>query len=630
MKNKLQKVLAIVIAAALFITFAGVLMMYRQPMEDASFDLSLVPKENAPDVDPNNFDSKGWSVYVQYGEAKTELTPNGFGGYTGLELGQTIYLSRVMTEVMDSPTLQLATAERMFSVWLDDDLIYTDCPELDNRIGYVTLPMNEAMREEPITISLPAGYENKTLTIAQSTPPWSETGRVMAFPTAVQLYCGYAYESELISESAATMLAAAFAFVIGMALLADFILNRNWSVLCLSLVAFGWMTSRLLDTSFFFKYFGSYGNAPESIIPLVSSAALLVYLTLRGGRCGRFLWIGTGLFLASVVAYGITMITTPILNSFLSNFLVCILPEWLAFGSMIALLIMGILFWRKESWFYRVFTPIALAGILISWLVAIFFTYKGQVLTQMQSALSGGQAGFFYHRSYPAVAAAAIITAIADAIRLWLQRRDEKNLLEQQRQLLLSSYDSMRCQHEEVMKLRHDMMSHYEALRGMTGEEKTAQYLDTLIGQNRNVRSIVHTGNQVLDIILNGKLSAAMDAGIDVQIQRSFAPEKLDMDDADLSSLVMNMMNNAIAGAKNSGIPTPHITIDIHVKEHCFAINCTNSADPSKISVPKIEQTVPKHGLGLKIMEDIAGRYHGVFSTETGKQDFKVTVIFPL
>ena len=180
------------------------------------------------------------------------------------------------------------------------------------------------------------------------------------------------------------------------------------------------------------------------------------------------------------------------------------------------------------------------------------------------------------------------------------------------------------------MKLRHDMSGHYEAIRAMTTDPKTAEYLDTLIGQNKQIRSIVHTGNQTLDIVLGGKLSVAADAGIKVDVQRSFAPEKLEIDDADLCSLMMNMMNNAITGAQNSGIPEPQITIDIHVKDRWLAINCTNSADPSKIFIRKKEETVPKHGLGLKIMEDIANRYHGLFTTEIGKDDFKVTVISPL
>ena len=49
----------------------------------------------------------------------------------------------------------------------------------------------------------------------------------------------------------------------------------------------------------------------------------------------------------------------------------------------------------------------------------------------------------------------------------------------------------MRQQHEEITKLRHDIVSHFEALKGLTNEQQTAAYLDALIGQNNKVRDIV-------------------------------------------------------------------------------------------------------------------------------------------
>lgn len=50
-------------------------------------------------------------------------------------------------------------------------LIYTDCPELDNRIGYLQLPYLDYDREDPLLVTLPLDYAGKTLTIAQSTEP---------------------------------------------------------------------------------------------------------------------------------------------------------------------------------------------------------------------------------------------------------------------------------------------------------------------------------------------------------------------------------------------------------------------------------------------------------------------------
>lgn len=49
------------------------------------------------------------------------------------KLGRTFYFSRVLSEDVDSPTLRLDATISSVAVFLDGALIYTDCPELDNR-----------------------------------------------------------------------------------------------------------------------------------------------------------------------------------------------------------------------------------------------------------------------------------------------------------------------------------------------------------------------------------------------------------------------------------------------------------------------------------------------------------------
>lgn len=132
---------AVILTLTLCAAFGSVLMTYCRPMENAVYDLSLVwTTEAIPD--DWVYDQKGWTVFTQEGDAVTELDPDGFGGFYGLdEPGQTFYFSRTIEEELDSPTLRLDAAERTFSVFLDGTLVYTDCPELDNRIGHLRLPI---------------------------------------------------------------------------------------------------------------------------------------------------------------------------------------------------------------------------------------------------------------------------------------------------------------------------------------------------------------------------------------------------------------------------------------------------------------------------------------------------------
>ena len=234
--KKLHKVLPVILALILCLLFGAILTVYTVPMKDVSLNLSLGMEEGF--LVSETYDDKGWTVYTQNGDTRTELEPDGLGGYLGIELGQTFYFSRVLEEDLDSPTLQIAPVNRNFSVWLDDVLIYTDCPELDNRIGFLSLPMGEWDRSDLITISLPLNYRGKTLTIAQSFPDYTEGGSVKAYPTSVVLYCGYSYESGLIAESFRTAVLMTASFALGVMLLLSFLLLRDVSMLFLSLSAF--------------------------------------------------------------------------------------------------------------------------------------------------------------------------------------------------------------------------------------------------------------------------------------------------------------------------------------------------------------------------------------------------------
>ncbi len=86
---------------------------------------------------------------------------------------------------------------------------------------------------------------------------------------------------------------------------------------------------------------------------------------------------------------------------------------------------------------------------------------------------------------------------------------------------------------------------------------KIVDYLDDLIGQNEKVPSVIQSGNEMLDIILNSKLSAAADAGVEVRLTRTHAPRQLPLTDTELCSLIMNIMNimdNAMEAALAPGI----------------------------------------------------------------------------
>ena len=123
------------------------------------------------------------------------------------------------------------------------------------------------------------------------------------------------------------------------------------------------------------------------------------------------------------------------------------------------------------------------------------------------------------------------------------------------------------------MMLRHDMVKHFRVLRQTVTDEKSAAYLDELIGENEKIRPVVQSGNEMLDVILNSKLSAAADAGIAVELARTQAPDKLPLTDAELCSLIMNLLDNAVEAASAAGVKRRYIKLDMHIQNcDCGAI----------------------------------------------------------
>lgn len=117
---------------------------------------------------PTLQDANGWEIYTLTDGARTSLPPQAL---LEVEVGETFYLSRVLTEELAAGeyTFLLLDSQRPVSVFLDGEPLYTTCSDAVQAIGQVRFPVDYAglpQRGEQIRCSLPVGYAGKTLTIA--------------------------------------------------------------------------------------------------------------------------------------------------------------------------------------------------------------------------------------------------------------------------------------------------------------------------------------------------------------------------------------------------------------------------------------------------------------------------------
>ena len=520
--------------------------------------------------------------------------------------------------------MRLDTANRSVAVFLDGELVYTDCPEQDNRIGYLRLPMLDWDRTEPIVLFLPLDYVGKTLTIAQSTglgEKQEPEADPTVWPCSIQLYCGYSYESGLISESFRTAIPAALCFGAGVLLLTAFLWQlfsgkADWSLPFLSLTVFLWSTWQIAMSSFTYAYFGVLPVDIASLSRLLSLTVLLLFLASRvsGKRrmvCG---------VLTSLQGVAVLISAVPNVNQQV-GFLWASIPEWLGLVGLICSLGCMVWEWKKHRSFSRFFCPLAALGlaVFLVWMLAV-----PSLRQEVGQPLSFGAQGYFLWKLMALTMPAAILSALLELVAGEIARRTESRLLSQRYELAQSGFENLRRHQEEVMMLHHDIAKHLTFLRQSTSDKATATYLDELIGQQQDVSPVVQSRNRTLDILLNAKLGEAAEKGIAVEILQADAPESLPLTDAELCALMMNLLDNAIRAASLS--EKPFLRLDLHQKDGFFVFVCENADTADAVEKRVKKKTVPQHGLGLKIIEQIVKRHGDLMEAERLSGSYRVTI----
>ena len=152
--------------------------------------------------------------------------------------------------------------------------------------------------------------------------------------------------------------------------------------------------------------------------------------------------------------------------------------------------------------------------------------------------------------------------------------------------------ENVRSIHENTRRLKHDMRNHLMVIAMSLGNEKydeartyTAQILDKL-----NLEySYIDSGNALLNSILNLKLQQAQQMQVHMQLQiENLKFQKIDS--VDLSSLLTNLLDNAIHAAANSD--KRQISVSISKKRGYEAISVRNSINSSVLAVnPDLHST---------------------------------------
>lgn len=167
---------------------------------------------------------------------------------------------------------------------------------------------------------------------------------------------------------------------------------------------------------------------------------------------------------------------------------------------------------------------------------------------------------------------------------------------------------------QQVRLLKHDMKNHTLVILSYLEENKTEevrQYAGEILDKLNRMYTYVNVGNSLLSYIINSKLSVAKERGIEIKAEIENLPFSY-MDSVDFSSLLNNMLDNAIRGALDS--EGKKLEMNIASEKGFDVITVKNSIDGSVLKDnPELatSKEEPGHGYGMKQMKAVIEKYEG-------------------
>lgn len=191
---------------------------------------------------------------------------------------------------------------------------------------------------------------------------------------------------------------------------------------------------------------------------------------------------------------------------------------------------------------------------------------------------------------------------------------------------------------KKIRAIKHDISNQIQTVYSLfkRGEEKKGfEIIDQLKERYSSVEQIVYCENPVVNIILSNKKREAEDNGIETHIRVKQSLEAVPVTDYDLSTVICNLVDNALEGCINSEQTNPKLIVELLCKNNYLVIRVLNSCRVSMNieGTDKIETTKAKsqnHGIGMSIIAGVAKKYKGDFLVSAQNGIFTSTVVLSI
>lgn len=229
-----------------------------------------------------------------------------------------------------------------------------------------------------------------------------------------------------------------------------------------------------------------------------------------------------------------------------------------------------------------------------------------------------------------------LIAAVCFYMTLLLSKTQKESerfkLLSQQNEFRRQYAENAKKQYDDIRRIRHDIKHAYSVILTLLKEEKIDEAFE-FIQKNAEsadeVEVFIDVGDDVINALLNAKLSAAKQQGITVICNASTCIS--DIDKADLCNLLGNMLDNATEACVKCDEGRRIIEVSIKSFDGKRLIEISNSVSENVPEQNKLLKTTKAdselHGFGVKSIRSIAEKYGGCVNFVQEEDMFRCDVV---
>lgn len=202
-------------------------------------------------------------------------------------------------------------------------------------------------------------------------------------------------------------------------------------------------------------------------------------------------------------------------------------------------------------------------------------------------------------------------------------------------------YEAVKKSSFEIRRSRHDMKNHLIVMRELAQrdrKEELLNYIDSITEQIDAATPPYRSGNDIADVIIADKYAKAQKRGLTLSISGDL--NGLDMESADLVTILSNLLDNAIEAVSRlygKDLPEEDKVIRLEFRKNAnFILLLESNRSIEKIVPGKVvsSKNSPDHGFGITNIRRAVKKYGGEYNlscSEVGDlYQVEIEIVLPL